>query len=166
MSVEIYARILVELEKRELKLAIAESLTGGLVASNFISIAGASKVVLGSVVAYQDSLKREMLGVAQNLLDARGAVSAEVASAMATGVRERLAHAADISLDRVIGISTTGVAGPEPEGSIAAGTVFVAVQGTGGEAILGSYSFEGDRTIVREAAAHAVAQQLWDYLAR
>jgi nicotinamide-nucleotide amidase len=164
MNSDLHQQILAELEKRNLKLAIAESLTGGLVASNFISNAGASKVVLGSVTAYQDSLKRDLLGVPQNLLDARGAVSADVAIAMAGGVRERLANAAEISLDRVIGISTTGVAGPNSEGNHAAGTVFVAVQAPGAEPMLGSFGFTGSRTSVREAAALAVAEQLWDYL--
>lgn len=164
MNPELYEQVLQALEKRRLRLAIAESLTGGLVASNFIAIPGASKVVLGSVVAYQNSLKHDLLSVANNLLLAKGAVSPEVAIAMALGVRERLALASNLELDRVIAISTTGVAGPGEQDGVAAGTVFVAVAGPGSEPLVGSYSFDGDRAAIRTAATNSVAELLWDYL--
>ena len=166
MSDALYQQILAELEKRNLKLAIAESLTGGLLTSKFVSVAGASKVLLGSVVAYQNDLKVDLLDVPRNVLEARGAASAEVAVAMAQGVRERLAHSVDISIERVIGLSTTGVAGPGSEGDVAAGTVFVAASVPGAEPLVGSFGFSGDRSAVREASANAIAELLWDYLGR
>ncbi|WP_447040351.1 CinA family protein [Streptomyces sp. DSM 118878] len=102
-------------------LAVAESLTGGLVAAELTSVPGASKVFRGSVTAYATDLKRDVLGVDGKLLDERGAVDAEVARQMAHGVRGMLG--ADW------GIATTGVAGPDPQDGQAVGTVFVAVVG-------------------------------------
>jgi PncC family amidohydrolase len=166
MSDNLFQDILTELEKRNLKLAIAESLTGGLLSSKFVSVAGASKVLLGSVVAYQNDLKVDLLDVPPNVLEARGAASADVAVAMASGVRERLAHSANMSIERVIGLSTTGVAGPGPEGEVAAGTVFVCASVPGADPLIGSFGFTGDRTEVREASAMAIAELLWDYLSR
>ncbi len=85
-------------------LATAESCTGGLVAHMITSLAGVSPYFLGGVVSYANEAKAELLGVSNELLEAHGAVSPEVAQAMAVGVRQRLG--ADI------GLSTTGIAGP------------------------------------------------------
>ncbi len=164
MTTNVFADNLVELESRNLKLAIAESLTGGEVSSKFVAVEGASRVLLGAVVAYQDAIKERMLDVAANLLAARGAVSAEVAIAMAAGAREHFAHAANVPIEQVVAISTTGVAGPDAQGSIAAGTVFVALQAPQIEPKVSEFHFEGDRTRVREQAAEAIANLLWDYL--
>ncbi|MEW2613369.1 nicotinamide-nucleotide amidohydrolase family protein [Streptomyces sp. NPDC047880] len=105
-------------------LAVAESLTGGLVAAEITSVPGASKVFRGSVTAYATDLKHDLLQVDAALLAARGAVDAQVAAQMAAGVRKALG--ADW------GISTTGVAGPEPQDGQPVGTVFVAVDGPAG----------------------------------
>ncbi|MGI5367001.1 CinA family protein [Streptomyces iakyrus] len=102
-------------------LAVAESLTGGLVAADLTSVPGASKVFRGSVTAYATDLKHRLLGVDAALLAARGAVDAQVAAEMAAGVRK--------ALGTDWGIATTGVAGPEPQDGQAVGTVFVAVDG-------------------------------------
>ncbi|WP_369217489.1 CinA family protein [Streptomyces flavofungini] len=102
-------------------VAVAESLTGGLVAAGLTAVPGASKVFRGSVTAYATDLKRDVLGVDGTLLEERGAVDAEVARQMARGVRAALR--ADW------GIATTGVAGPDPQDGQAVGTVFVAVAG-------------------------------------
>ncbi|PTH83698.1 damage-inducible protein CinA [Streptomyces sp. A244] len=102
-------------------LAVAESLTGGLVAADLTSVPGASKVFRGSVTAYATDLKHHLLGVDAALLAARGAVDAQVAAEMAAGVRK--------ALGTDWGIATTGVAGPEPQDGQAVGTVFVAVDG-------------------------------------
>ncbi len=85
-------------------LATAESCTGGLIAHLITAIAGVSTYYQGGVVSYANTAKSELLGVSPHLIESHGAVSAEVAAAMAEGVRNRLS--ADI------GISTTGVAGP------------------------------------------------------
>jgi nicotinamide-nucleotide amidase len=102
-------------------LAVAESLTGGLVAAEITAVPGASKAFRGSVTAYATELKHELLGVDVTLLAERGAVDAEVAAQMAAGVRKALG--ADW------GIATTGVAGPEPQDGQPVGTVYVAVDG-------------------------------------
>ncbi|MER7641411.1 CinA family protein [Streptomyces sp. YS-B37] len=102
-------------------LAVAESLTGGLVAAEITSVPGASKAFRGSVTAYATELKHQLLGVDATLLSERGAVDAQVAAQMAAGVRKALG--ADW------GIATTGVAGPDPQDGQPVGTVFVAVDG-------------------------------------
>jgi len=89
---------------RGLTLATAESCTGGMVAARLTSVPGSSDVFVGGVVAYANTVKASELGVAQEVLDQHGAVSAETAAAMAHGVRARL------GVD--IGVAVTGVAGP------------------------------------------------------
>ncbi|MFJ8201532.1 CinA family protein [Streptomyces sp. NPDC096152] len=106
---------------RDETIAVAESLTGGLVAAEITTVPGASKVFRGSVTAYATDLKHELLGVDATLLAERGAVDPQVAAQMAAGVRKALG--ADW------GIATTGVAGPEPQDGQPVGTVFVAVDG-------------------------------------
>ncbi|MEV6617535.1 nicotinamide-nucleotide amidohydrolase family protein [Streptomyces sp. NPDC051051] len=105
-------------------LAVAESLTGGLVAAEITAVPGASKAFRGSVTAYATPLKHELLGVDADLLAARGAVDAQVAAQMAAGARRALG--ADW------GIATTGVAGPDAQDGQPVGTVFVAVEGPSG----------------------------------
>ncbi|MFF8678835.1 CinA family protein [Streptomyces sp. NPDC015237] len=105
-------------------LAVAESLTGGMVASEITSVPGASKAFRGSVTAYATELKREILGVDASLLASRGAVDAQVAAQMAAGARKILG--ADW------GIATTGVAGPDAQDGQPVGTVYVAVDGPSG----------------------------------
>src|SRR5207244_98221 len=85
-------------------LATAESCTGGLVAARLTSVAGASDVLLGGVIAYSNELKQRELGVPEEVLREHGAVSAEAAAAMAQGARGRLG--ADVT------IAVTGIAGP------------------------------------------------------
>ncbi|MFJ7130734.1 CinA family protein [Streptomyces sp. NPDC098101] len=118
------ARVLALLAERGQTLAVAESLTGGLVAAELTGVPGASASFRGSVTAYATALKHELLGVDGALLAERGAVDPEVASQMAAGVRARLG--ADW------GIATTGVAGPDPQDGQPVGTVYVAVAGPAG----------------------------------
>lgn len=105
------------LGERGLTLACAESLTAGRVAAAVADVPGASAVLQGGVVAYQNRVKQDVLGVSATLLDARGAVDSETARQMAAGVRRVVG--ADI------GIATTGVAGPEPHQGQAVGTVWL-----------------------------------------
>lgn len=114
-------QVLALLAGRSLTLAVAESLTGGLVAAELTSVAGASRSFRGSVTAYATDLKRDVLGVDGALLEERGAVDGDVALQMAAGARQVLG--ADW------GAATTGVAGPEPQGGRPVGTVYVAVAG-------------------------------------
>ncbi|WP_310719353.1 CinA family protein [Streptomyces lydicus] len=129
-------------------LAVAESLTGGLVAGALTAVPGASRVLRGSVTAYATDLKRELLGVDGALLAAHGAVDAEVARQMAEGVRRVLG--ADW------GIATTGVAGPEPQDGQPVGTVFVAVCGPGGAGEVRRLALAGDRDRIRRDTIDAV----------
>ncbi|MFE7898769.1 CinA family protein [Streptomyces sp. NPDC057424] len=145
-------------------LAVAESLTGGLVAAELTSVPGASKVFRGSVTAYATDLKHDLLGVDAPLLAARGAVDAQVAAEMAAGVRKALG--ADW------GIATTGVAGPEPQDGQAVGTVFVAVDGpaeadsgSAGGGKVEALRLNGDREEIRRESVRSVLALLLKELA-
>jgi nicotinamide-nucleotide amidase len=132
---------------RGLRLATAESCTGGLVAARLSEIPGASDVLAGGVVAYANEVKTTELGVPERLLDEHGAVSAEVAAAMAAGVRERL------GVD--VGIGVTGVAGPDG-GSAAkpVGLVHYHVSAPGSEEGR-EFSLPADRDTIRSRATAA-----------
>ncbi|MEU1973580.1 CinA family protein [Microbacterium sp. NPDC019599] len=105
-------------------VAIAESLTGGLVVADLVSVPGASAVVRGGIVAYATELKHTLLGVDPTLLDAHGPVHPRVARQMAEGVRMRLGHEGG-PCD--VGISTTGIAGPDSPDGQPVGTVHIGV---------------------------------------
>jgi nicotinamide-nucleotide amidase len=118
------AEIVAELKRLDLTIAIAESLTGGLLVAELVAVPGASAVVSGAVVAYNTALKHSLLGVNASLLSEYGAVYPDVAAQMAEGVRSACAvdgEPADI------GVSTTGVAGPDPQDGQPVGTVFIGV---------------------------------------
>ncbi len=106
-----------------LTIAVAESCTGGLLGAALTSIAGSSLYMRGGVIAYADDVKADHLGVSRLLLATKGAVSAEVAEAMAVGVRGRFGSS--------IGVGITGVAGPASSERKPAGLVFVAVASRG-----------------------------------
>jgi nicotinamide-nucleotide amidase len=117
--------VLGELKERGLTLAVAESVTGGLLSSVLVDEPGASAVLVGGVVAYSAELKHELLGVPKTVLKREGTVSAETALRMARGARKRLQ--ADV------GLATTGVAGPDTdERGTPSGRGFLAVAGPGG----------------------------------
>jgi len=128
-----------------LKLATAESCTGGLIAAALTEIAGSSDVVERGFVTYSNEAKNELLGVPATLIADKGAVSAEVAEAMARGALDRsLADAA---------VSVTGVAGPG--GGTAAkpvGLVYLGACRRGEDPRHLRRVFPGDRTVVRRAA--------------
>jgi len=128
-------------------VAVAESLTGGLVSATLVDVPGASAVLRGAVVAYSTDLKATLLGVDPVLLEQRGAVDPDVARAMAIGVRARLG--ADV------GLATTGVAGPDPQDGHPPGTVHVAVSTPDGTHVR-SLRLAGDRAAVRALSADAV----------
>ena len=139
-----------------LTLGTAESCTGGLVAGRLTSVAGSSDVFRGAVVAYDNGIKQAMLGVPATLLETHGAVSAEVAAAMAQGARERL------GVD--VAVSVTGIAGPgggTPEKPV--GLVLFHVAGPTAETSL-RFEIPGEREWIRArsaaAALHLVRQLL------
>ena len=104
------ARILRFCEAHDVKIVAAESLTGGLLADAFVRVPGASRVFLGSAVTYDIRAKASILGVDRGLLEREGAVHPEVARQMAASVAGL--YGQPEYADRVIGLSTTGVAGP------------------------------------------------------
>ncbi|WP_426404347.1 CinA family protein [Streptomyces sp. R-07] len=154
------ARVLALLAERDQTLAVAESLTGGLVAAELTGVPGASASFLGSVTAYATALKCGLLGVDGALLAERGAVDPEVALQMAAGVRDRLG--ADW------GISTTGVAGPAPQDGQPVGTVYVAVAGPAATSARAgkvvSLRLNGDRTDIRRESVRSVLELLHEEL--
>ena len=137
-------------------IAVAESVTAGLVCARIADVPGASVVLRGGVVAYATELKSLLLGVDPELLASRGAVDADVARAMASGVRRRLG--ADV------GVATTGVAGPDSLDGVTPGAVFVAVVSSGDER-LERLALRGDRAAVREGAVEAALALVRDVLA-
>ncbi len=126
--------------KRGDTLAVAESLTGGLICAALTDLPGASKVVRGGIVAYATDLKAVLLGVPHKLIDRYGAVHPDVAVAMAEGVRLRLGAG--------FSVATTGVAGPDPQDGQPVGTVHVAVAAEG-DAVVQTVALPGDRAAVR-----------------
>jgi nicotinamide-nucleotide amidase len=139
------------LTSRGQTVAVAESLTGGLVAAALTTVPGSSAVFVGAIVAYATGLKTALLGVPADLLAQHGPVHPDVAAAMATGVRTRLGA--------TYGIATTGVAGPGPADGQPAGTVFVAVSGPG-PVTVSALNLSGSRAEVRAAAVEAVLSLL------
>jgi PncC family amidohydrolase len=134
-------------------LAAAESCTAGLVADRLARVPGASRVFWGSFVAYAADAKARLLGVDPDLIRRHGAVSRETALAMASGALERSgAH---------IGLSVTGLAGPEGDASgQPVGTVWIGIarRGLPPEAVV--RRFAGDRNAVRSAAAQGAIEEL------
>lgn len=154
------AELIERLTAAGVTVAVAESLTGGAVVADLVRIPGASAVVRGGIVAYDTALKASLLGVPAVLLDAHGPVHAEVAAAMAEGVRSATAvggHPADI------GVATTGVAGPDPQGGAPVGLVYVAVADAAGT-VVREHRFAGDRAAIRAQAAAAALELLAEVL--
>ncbi len=150
-------------------LATAESLTGGLLAGALTGVPGASAVFRGGVVPYATDLKHSLVGVDGALLDRVGAVDRDVAAQLASGARERLG--ADL------GLSTTGVAGPDPQDGHAPGVVWVGLAdargGAGGVGFDASVPGPGDasgsglsRAAVRRATVLRALTVLRDHLAQ
>lgn len=150
------AAVVEALRGRGWTLAVAESLTGGLVCARVVDVPGASRVLRGGVVAYTLDAKRSVLGVDATLLDEVGAVHADVAAQMAAGVRRLLS--ADLAL------ATTGVAGPGPDGRHPAGTVEVACVSPTGTTTR-SLRLSGSRDDVRRASVDAALTLALEVLA-
>lgn len=130
-----------------LTVATAESCTGGLVAHVLTEVPGSSAYVRGGIVAYANDVKEAQLGVPAEVLAAHGAVSAQVAVAMAEGARERLGA--------TLAVSVTGVAGPDGgTDEKPVGLVYVAVAGLGSPTVR-RYHWLGDRAANKRASAEA-----------
>jgi nicotinamide-nucleotide amidase len=146
------AQLHAELMLRGQTAATAESLTGGSVADLVSAAPGASATFLGGVVSYATRVKQQLLGVTESTIERHGVVSAECAAEMASGIRELLG--ADF------GVSTTGVAGPDPQEDKPVGLVYVGVAGPSGVRTQ-ELHLEGGRADIRaEATRRAVAALL------
>ena len=136
---------------KNMSIAVAESCTGGLIASKITAVPGASAVFLCGVCSYSNQSKVDFLGVSTETLKAHGAVSREVALEMARGIRQRSGAS--------IGLSTTGIAGPAG-GTLEKpiGLVWIAISADGFEEAsmlnLGGSGVDGEREIIRNAACY------------
>ena len=139
------------LAARGLTVAVAESLTGGLVVAELTRVAGASAVVRGGVIAYATGLKQQLLGVDEALLAEVGPVHADVAAQMAAGVASRLGAS--------IGLSTTGVAGPDAQDGQDVGTVYVGLA-VAGHLTTHRLALSGSREQIRRSTVDASLQLL------
>lgn len=148
--------VLAALVERGWTLGVAESLTGGALAAEFVSVPGASASLRGAIVAYATPVKHTLLGVDDALLDAHGPVHPDVALQMAAGVRGAL-NVDGAPAD--VGVSTTGIAGPDSPDGQPVGTVHVAVV-TPDSSVTEVFRFAGDRAEVRARAVDAAIDML------
>ncbi len=146
--------VLYYLEIRGATVALAESCTGGMVAQRLTSVAGSSRSFLGGAVVYSDALKTEFADVPEELIEEKGAVSREVAEALAHGIRRRT--------QATLGVGITGIAGPTGGSDTKpVGLVYIALD-DGKEISVCEKNFRGDRERVRWLAT----QQALDMIRR
>lgn len=150
------SEVLATLRSRGWRLGVAESLTGGALASALVSVPGASDVFRGGVVAYATDLKASLLGVEAALLGREGAVHPEVAIQMARGIRVATKPAGVLT---EVGVATTGVAGPDPQDDAPVGRVYVAVVTPERESVT-EHQLAGDRATIRAEAVRATLELL------
>ena len=140
--------VLSSLEQAGLSLATAESCTGGWLGKLLTDIPGSSRTYKGGIISYTNEVKRRVLGVPQELLDTLGPVSEPVAKAMAEGACRAIG--ADI------GVSVTGLAGPDGDGSgRPVGLVYIALS-HGSSTVCRKLQLSGDRLKIREAACSEI----------
>lgn len=157
--------LLEQLRGAGLSVAVAESLTGGMLASELAAVPGASDTFIGGVVAYSNDIKQNILGVSPDSLDRQGAVSEAVAMQMALGVQKSFAAASGLFAKDVVGVATTGVAGPTESEGKQVGTVFIAAC-LGDLSQVQSYQFLGDRQQIRLASSEAAMTLVEELLER
>ena len=144
------------LKQKKLTVATAESCTGGLIAHSLTNISGSSDYFERGIISYSNNAKTEVLDVPNDILQKYGAVSEQVAKAMAENVRVKS------KVD--IGVSTTGIAGPTggtPEKPV--GLVFIAMS-TADETIVKKFQFTGDRLQNKVSTCNAALDLLFQYL--
>jgi nicotinamide-nucleotide amidase len=151
---EVVGRLLTDQKQT---IALAESCTGGLIGHRLTQVPGSSVYLDRGMICYSNKAKTDLLGVSPDLIEKHGAVSAEVAAAMAKGVRER----SGVS----IGLSVTGIAGPG--GATATkpvGLVYVGLDAERGQSITKEHRFHGDRTVIKQRASQAALDLLRRWL--
>jgi nicotinamide-nucleotide amidase len=159
------AAILEKCRQRGIKLGFAESLTGGALCSAFVDVPGASDVVIGSVVAYDSSIKNALLRVDQQLIAQRGVVNAEAAEQMARGGLALFEKADASGTQRLLVVATTGVAGPTEQDGQPVGTVFISIAAPDRVSV-SQHEFAGDRASIRQASVDAALGELAGMLDR
>lgn len=153
---ELARAVIQTLGARGMRLATAESCTGGLIGKLLTDVAGASAVYMGGVISYVNDVKRRLLGVREETLRAYTAVSRQTAHEMARGAREATGAEAAVSV--------TGLAGPDGDGTgRPVGLVYIALD-TEGFSFCRELHLYGDRAQIREAAACAVLEMILEYL--
>jgi nicotinamide-nucleotide amidase len=155
---EILEKISLILKDKKLTVASAESCSGGLIANTLTNISGSSEYFDRGVISYSNKAKMELLDVTKDDLDKYGAVSKQVAKAMAEGIRKKS------NVD--IGISTTGIAGPTggtKEKPV--GLVYITLS-TKDETFIKKFQFSGTRLENKDSTCNAALQILYDYLTR
>ena len=151
---EVVGRLLVEQQRT---IAVAESCTGGLISHRLTQVPGASVYVDRGAICYSNRAKTDMLGVPVSLIEQYGAVSREVAQAMAIGIRERAGAS--------VGLSVTGIAGPGGATETKpVGLVYVGLDGGGGESITKEFRFHGDRSVIKQRSSQAALDLLRRWL--
>lgn len=161
-------QILDELRSQGKKLVLAESLTGGLLTAEFAKVAGASDVLLTGIVAYDSTLKHELLGVSKQLLENQGAVDPEVAAQMAEGIRNKIAQKLGLELGSLVAVSTTGVAGPTEQDGKPVGELYICVSKGPEQAVSSNvfaHQLEGDRVQIQNSAVLLGLGHLWEEIA-
>jgi len=148
--------------QKGLKLALAESCTGGLISHRITNVAGSSEYFLGSLVSYSYETKEEWLGVRHSTLSIYGAVSRETVIEMAHGARASLKKY--FPIEKVIGLAVSGIAGPgggTPDKPV--GTVWIGISAEGREDVW-QFLWHGDRGENKEQSAEKALQILLEYL--
>jgi len=143
------------LKKSQQTVAVAESFTGGLIASRLTAVSGSSEYFIGGIVCYSPRIKVVQVGVPAALISQYGAVSKEVAVSLAEEIRKRFRTD--------IGISSTGVAGPSPVPPVPVGKAFIALS-SNRETEWKELNLQGTRGEIRDKAAQAALGLLWLYL--
>jgi len=149
-------QVVLQLAKQNKTIAAAESLTGGMFTEKLISVKGASRVCPGGIVSYDANIKHNILGVSKDIIQTKGTISPECALAMAANVCKKM--------NTSIGISFTGVAGPDKLEGKPAGTVFIALCTSGGYEQVEEYTFSGSRNTIRRKAALKGLEILFKFL--
>lgn len=154
---ELASKVIKTLRERSLHIAVAESITGGLIGATLTTVPGASKIYLGGVVSYATRLKSALLGVPDDIMREHTVVSEEVAIEMAVGLQNRT------NADWVIAV--TGVAGPDPQDGHEPGEVWICVLGPRIPSLpqlrqVERFDFEGDRDSVRLQTVDAALEML------
>ena len=149
---EILDKISIILKEKNLKIATAESCTGGLISHNLTNISGSSEYFDRGIVSYSNKAKTKLLDVSENILEKYGAVSEQTAKAMAEGIR--------IKSNVDIGIATTGIAGPSGgTKDKPVGLVYIGIS-TNNNTIVKKYQFSGSRLENKESTCKAALEML------